>query len=99
VAGTLRYADSVLKCFATAVSIGLTSIVGFFFLDNHIDFIVLLGYCVTIVSIFNYTLDTSTLVYPPGEFLSISGSIEEKEQRYALQDDEESDLTNRKLSK
>jgi solute carrier family 35 (UDP-sugar transporter), member A1/2/3 len=59
VAGTLRYADSVLKCFATAVSIVLTSIIGFFFLGNHVDFIVILGYCVTIISIFNYTLDAT----------------------------------------
>lgn len=59
VAGTLRYADSVLKCFATAVSIVLTSIIGFFFLGNHVDFIVMLGYCVTVISIFNYTLDVT----------------------------------------
>lgn len=59
VAGTLRYADSVLKCFATAVSIGLTSIVGYFFLGNQVDFIVTLGYVVTIISIFNYTLDAT----------------------------------------
>lgn len=61
VAGTLRYADSVLKCFATAVSIGLTSIVGYFFLGNQVDFIVTLGYVVTIISIFNYTLDATPI--------------------------------------
>jgi solute carrier family 35 (UDP-sugar transporter), member A1/2/3 len=68
VAGTLRYADSVLKCFATAVSIVLTSVVGYFFLENQVDFIVTLGYCVTIVSIFNYTLD-ATPTHPLGHHI------------------------------
>jgi solute carrier family 35 (UDP-sugar transporter), member A1/2/3 len=57
VAATLKYADAVLKCFATAVSIILTSVIGYFFLDNKIDMFVAIGFVTTVLSIFNYTLD------------------------------------------
>lgn len=57
VAATLKYADAVLKCFATAVSIILTSVIGYFFLDNTIDLFVAIGFVTTVLSIFNYTLD------------------------------------------
>lgn len=57
VAATLKYADAVLKCFATAVSIIIVSVVGYFFLDNDIDLFVGIGMLVTVISIFNYTLD------------------------------------------
>jgi UDP-sugar transporter A1/2/3 len=58
VAATLKYADAVLKCFATAVAIIITSIIGYFFLGSDIDIFVALGMIVTVLSIFNYTLDT-----------------------------------------
>ena len=61
VAATLKYADAVLKCFATAVSIIITSIVGYLFLGNDIDVFVALGMVVTVISIFNYTLDYQQL--------------------------------------
>ena len=57
VAATLKYADAVLKCFATAVSIIITSVVGYFFLGNDIDIFVALGMVVTVIAIFNYTMD------------------------------------------
>ena len=57
VAATLKYADAVLKCFATAVSVIITSIVGYFFLGNKVDMVVALGFITTVLSIFNYTLD------------------------------------------
>jgi solute carrier family 35 (UDP-sugar transporter), member A1/2/3 len=62
VAGTLKHADSVLKCFATAVSIILTSIVGYLFLESQMDMFVALGYVTTVISIFNYTLDATPAV-------------------------------------
>ena len=64
VAGTLKYADAVLKCFATAVSIILTSILSFFFLGSDIDMFVAIGYMTTVLSIFNYTLDHQQLPQP-----------------------------------
>jgi UDP-sugar transporter A1/2/3 len=57
VAGTLKYADAVLKCFATAVSIIIVSVIGYFFLDSDIDIFVAIGMLVTVLSVFNYSLD------------------------------------------
>jgi solute carrier family 35 (UDP-sugar transporter), member A1/2/3 len=57
VAATLKYADAVLKCFATAVSIIIVSVLGYLFLGNDIDLFAALGMLVTVISIFNYTLD------------------------------------------
>ena len=56
VAATLKYADAILKCFATAVSIILTTIVGYFFLGNEVNLFSSLGMLTTILSIMNYTL-------------------------------------------
>lgn len=57
VAATLKYADAVLKCFATSVAIILTSAIGYVFLDSQVDLVVSLGMVITVMSIFNYTLD------------------------------------------
>ena len=57
VAATLKYADAVLKCFATSVSIMITSVVGYYYLDNIIDVFVGLGMLTTVIAICNYTLD------------------------------------------
>ena len=62
VAATLKYADAVLKCFATSVSIMITSVVGYFFLDNIIDVFVALGMVTTVIAISNYTLDVEEKV-------------------------------------
>ena len=59
VAATLKYADAVLKCFATAVSILVTSAVSYFVLDTQVDLFVALGYIVTVLSIFNYSFDAT----------------------------------------
>lgn len=57
VAATLKYADAVLKCFATSVSIMITSVIGYYYLDNIIDIFVGLGMLTTVIAISNYTLD------------------------------------------
>ena len=59
VAATLKYADAVLKCFATSVSIMITSVVGYYYLDNIIDVFVGLGMLTTVIAICNYTLDAT----------------------------------------
>lgn len=56
VAATLKYADAMMKCFATAVAIIMTSIIGYFFLDSEITMFSSLGMLTTILSILNYTL-------------------------------------------
>jgi solute carrier family 35 (UDP-sugar transporter), member A1/2/3 len=56
VAATLKYADSIMKCFATSVSIILTSIIGYFFLGSEINFFSAIGMLTTILSVMNYSL-------------------------------------------
>lgn len=60
VAATLKYADAVLKCFATAVSIATVSVIGYFYLNEKMDIFVFIGMLVTLISILNYTLDYSS---------------------------------------
>jgi solute carrier family 35 (UDP-sugar transporter), member A1/2/3 len=60
VAATLKYADAVLKCFATAVSITMVSVIGYCYLNDTIDIFVSIGMLVTLISILNYTLDHSS---------------------------------------
>jgi hypothetical protein len=75
------------------VSIVLTSIIGFFFLGNHVDFIVILGYIVTIISIFNYTLDSTPTSLPAAVGVADTGEGEgsqgksEKELKGKSKDD------------
>ena len=57
VAATLKYADAVLKCFATAVAIIFTSVLSYLLLGSSIDIFSALGMITTVLSIFNYTLD------------------------------------------
>lgn len=77
VAATLKYADAVLKCFATSVSIMITSVVGYFWLDNIIDAFVGLGMLTTVIAICNYTLDTSPEAESsPGKMESTGGCEE-----------------------
>lgn len=59
VAATLKYADSILKTLAAAGAIVLSTILGHYFLDGPLDAIVSIGGFVTIISIANYTLDTT----------------------------------------
>lgn len=59
VAATLKYADAVLKCFATAVAIIITSVLSYVLLDSSIDAFAALGMITTVLSIFNYTLDST----------------------------------------
>mmetsp|Transcript_11323 Transcript_11323/g.18437 ORF Transcript_11323/g.18437 Transcript_11323/m.18437 type:complete len:345 (+) Transcript_11323:171-1205(+) len=58
VAATLKYADAVLKCFATAVAIIITSVLSYLLLGSSIDVFAALGMITTVLSIFNYALDT-----------------------------------------
>jgi len=60
VAATLKYADSILKTLAAAGAIVLSTILGHYFLDGPLDAIVSIGAMVTILSIANYTFDSST---------------------------------------
>lgn len=59
VAATLKYADAILKNFATAGSIIMSGILGFMFMKGHLDIFMVLGAVCTILSLFNYTLDTT----------------------------------------
>jgi UDP-sugar transporter A1/2/3 len=61
VAGTLKYADSIMKTLATAGAIIIATIVGYFFLGSKLDHIILLGAVTTIISIFNYTMDATSV--------------------------------------
>lgn len=57
VAASLKYADAVLKCFATAVAIIITSVLSYVLLGSSIDVFSALGMVTTVLSIFNYALD------------------------------------------
>jgi UDP-sugar transporter A1/2/3 len=59
VASTLKYADSVSKCFASAVSIIITTLVGYFALNAKLNFSAILGMCTTVISVLNYALDAT----------------------------------------
>eukprot|EP00607_Mallomonas_marina_P003649 CAMPEP_0182424104 /NCGR_PEP_ID=MMETSP1167-20130531/10255_1 /TAXON_ID=2988 /ORGANISM="Mallomonas Sp, Strain CCMP3275" /LENGTH=343 /DNA_ID=CAMNT_0024603653 /DNA_START=150 /DNA_END=1181 /DNA_ORIENTATION=+ len=60
VAATLKYADAVLKCLATAGSIVLSAVLGKILLGGVLDIFVSLGSVATILAIFNYTLDSTS---------------------------------------
>ncbi len=60
VAATLKYADSILKTLAAAGAIVLSTVLGHYFLDGPLDIVVSIGALVTIVSIANYTFDTTS---------------------------------------
>ena len=57
VAATLKYADAILKCFASAVSIIVTSLIGYLFLGNNINLFSGLGMVTTVISILNYNFE------------------------------------------
>eukprot|EP01038_Epipyxis_sp_PR26KG_P005010 gene5010-6996_t len=59
VAATLKYADSILKTIATAGAIVISTILGHYFLNGPLNVIVAIGGMVTILSICNYTFDSS----------------------------------------
>jgi hypothetical protein len=65
VAATLKYADAILKTLATAGSIVISTILGHMFLNGPIDLVMIIGSMAVIISIFNYTLDTSITSPPP----------------------------------
>jgi UDP-sugar transporter A1/2/3 len=60
VAATLKYADAILKTLAAAGAIVLSTVLGHYFLDGPLDMVIAIGSCVAIISIANYTLDTSS---------------------------------------
>lgn len=62
VAATLKYADAILKNFATAGSIIMSGILGYIFMEGHIDIFMVLGAFCTILALFNYTLDTTPVL-------------------------------------
>lgn len=61
VAGTLKYADSILKTLATAGAIIISTILSYFFLGSKLDHIIVLGSITTILSIFNYTMQETEI--------------------------------------
>ena len=71
VAATLKYADSILKTLAAAGAIVLSTILGHIFLNGPLDTTICIGSLATILSIANYTLDST----PASAVLPISGSI------------------------
>jgi UDP-sugar transporter A1/2/3 len=60
VAATLKYADAILKTLAAAGAIVLSTVLGHYFLDGPLDLVIAIGSCVAIISIANYTIDTSS---------------------------------------
>ena len=71
VAATLKYADSILKTLAAAGAIVLSTILGHMFLNGPLDTSVIIGALATIISIANYTLDST----PSSPNLPVSGSL------------------------
>lgn len=61
VAATLKYSDAIVKTLATALSIVITAILGYLLLGGKLDVFVILGSISTILAIFNYTLDTTSI--------------------------------------
>lgn len=61
VAATLKYADAILKTLATAGSIVISTVLGHFLLAGPLDIVMALGAIAVIMSIFNYTMDTSVI--------------------------------------
>lgn len=59
VAGTLKYADSILKTLATSISIVLSAILSHLLLDTPLDIFIGIGCVVTILSVINYTFDAT----------------------------------------
>jgi len=60
VAATLKYADSILKTLAAAGGIVLTTILSYYFLSGPLNLVICIGATVVIISIANYTFDTTT---------------------------------------
>jgi len=71
VAATLKYADSILKTLAAAGAIVLSTILGHVFLDGPLDTSIIIGSLATIISIANYTLDST----PAASSIPTSGSL------------------------
>eukprot|EP00602_Paraphysomonas_sp_CaronLab_P007772 CAMPEP_0185028504 /NCGR_PEP_ID=MMETSP1103-20130426/14241_1 /TAXON_ID=36769 /ORGANISM="Paraphysomonas bandaiensis, Strain Caron Lab Isolate" /LENGTH=342 /DNA_ID=CAMNT_0027562931 /DNA_START=55 /DNA_END=1083 /DNA_ORIENTATION=+ len=80
VAASLKYADSILKTLATAGAIIIATFCGHFLLGSPLTHDVVLGACVTIIAILNYTKDqevqplSSNQVYSTDDTQSKLGS-------------------------
>ena len=61
VAATLKYADSILKVLAQAGAIIISTGLGYLFQNEPLDIFVVVGCVVAILSIMNYTFDTTVL--------------------------------------
>jgi len=65
VAAVMKYADNILKGFATSVSIVLSSIISYFFLaDFHPSLLFLIGAFLVLVATFMYSKPQSAAVLP-----------------------------------
>lgn len=78
VAATLKYADAILKTLATAGSIVISTLLGYFFLDGPLNVVIVIGACAVILAIFNYTMDSSVSqpTVQMGAAKSSSGDVE-----------------------
>lgn len=59
VAATLKYADAILKTLATAGAIVLSTVLGHYYLGGPLDLNMIIGALVAIISILDYSFDTS----------------------------------------
>lgn len=57
-ASSLKYADAVLKTLATSGSIVLSALLSYFLFHGTMNLFVVLGSIITIIAIFNYTVDS-----------------------------------------
>ena len=64
VAATLKYADSIVRNFAVAGSIMLSTIFGHLYMGGILDLFVILGCLCTVLAVFNYTFDTTVMETP-----------------------------------
>ena len=65
VALVMRYADNVVKCFATAVGICVTSILSLFIFGEHATKLLVLGTGVVIISILNFNAEPPAVTVAP----------------------------------
>jgi UDP-sugar transporter A1/2/3 len=83
VAATLKYADSILKVLAQAGAIIISTGLGYAFQNEPLDIFVVIGCLVSILSIMNYTFDSSLLPQSV-QFSAIEKAGEGEEERGPL---------------
>ncbi len=81
VAVVVRYADTIMKGFATSSAIIVTSVFGYFYFDTQLNSYFVVGVCVVIISLFNYSDEdappASVVTRPPEETNKLSSRVVE----------------------